>query len=90
MQRLIDDPAYLRALWEDGRFSQLKFERNLSPLEEWLIDKLIETGADCCKDLENQIGDLEDEIEDLKCENWRLQNDLDDALNELEDLRSEQ
>ena len=87
MRRLIDDPVYLDALWEDGRLLQLTIESDLSPLEEWLIDRLIET--DRREDLEDTIADLEDEIEDLKFENYGLQNELDAALSELEDLKDD-
>lgn len=87
MRRLIDDSAYLDDLWEDGRLSQLTLEKNLSPLEEWLIDRLIETYR--CEDLEDRIADLEDEIGDLKLENYGLQNELDAALSELEDLKDD-
>lgn len=87
MKRLIDDSAYLDDLWEDGRLSQLTLEKNLSPLEEWLIDKLIETYR--CEDLEDTIAGLEDEIQDLKLEIYGLQNELDNALNELEDLKDD-
>ena len=85
MRRLIDDSAYLDALWEGGRLSQLTLEGNLSPLEKWLIDKLIGTNGD----LEDTIAGLEDEIEDLKLEIYGLQNELDNALNELEDLKDD-
>ena len=88
MRRLIDDSAYLDDLWEDGRLSQLTLEKNLSPLEEWLIDRLIDETYRC-EDLEDRIADLEDEIGDLKLENYGLQNELDAALSELEDLKDD-
>lgn len=88
MRRLIDDFAYLQALWEDGRLSQLTLESNLSPLEEWLIDKLIEE-THRREDLEDTIAGLEDEIKDLELETYGLQDELDAALSELEDLKDD-
>lgn len=88
MRRLIDDSAYLDALWEDGRLSQLTLKGNLSPLEGWLIGKVIEE-THRREDLEDQVAGLEDEIKDLELETYGLQDELDAALSELEDLKDD-
>lgn len=79
MSRVIDNSAYLECLWEEGRISQLEFERDLSPLEKWLIHKLIFYGCDFVEELQEENDALNQEIRLLEDKIIDLETQLEEV-----------